>query len=379
MTVSDAVSFTYRPGLPRGVSFGDGRDKASVAVRPTGLMYGRTADRAVAEGLARRLAGGTIAFASCELFVEASGGIDIHAAAVPPALVWAGSAGVGAAAAFDRLTAPRPPFAGLAMDRPRLMGVVNVTPDSFSDGGRFLDPAAAVHHGLALIESGCDILDVGGESTRPGADPVAEDEEIRRVLPVVSGLAGRGVPVSIDTRRGAVMRSAIEAGATVVNDVTALSADRDALAVAAALGASVVLMHMRGEPATMQRQPVYAHAPYEILAYLRTRIAACAAAGIPRTRIAVDPGIGFGKTAAHNAQLLAEAALFHDLGCPVVVGASRKSFIARLSHGERAEERLPGTLAAVAAAAAQGVQIHRVHDVAEARQALAILGEIMAF
>jgi dihydropteroate synthase len=195
---------------------------------------------------------------------------------------------------------------------------------------------------------------------------------------VVRGLAGRGIPIAIDTRRAGVMRAAIEAGAAVINDVTALSADADSLAVAAATKASVVLMHMRGEPATMQRRPVYGHAPSEILAYLRARVGACVAAGIALSRIAVDPGIGFGKTASHNAQLLAQAALFHEIGCALVIGVSRKSFIARLSRGEPASERLPGTLAGLGAAVGQGVQIHRVHDVAEARQALAVQGAIMA-
>jgi dihydropteroate synthase len=282
-------------------------------------------------------------------------------------------------AALARLSAPRPPFAGLSVERPRIMGIVNVTPDSFADRGRFLDPEAAVSQGLKLIDAGCDILDVGGESSRPGAEPVSETEEIRRVLPVVRGLAGRGVPVSIDTRRPAVMQGAIESGANIVNDITALSGDPTSLVVAAEAGVSIILMHMRGRPATMQRRPAYGHAPYEILIYLRSRVAACLSAGIPLSRIAIDPGIGFGKSPGHNAQLLAEAALFHDLGCPVLVGASRKSFIARLSKGEPAEDRLPGTLATLAAAVAQGVQIHRVHDVGEAKQALAILDKIMAY
>jgi dihydropteroate synthase len=374
------LSFAYRPGPPRGVSLRAQGAGAGFAIRPTGILHGGTAERAVADGIAAQLAGGPLAFSACELFMPGRDGVDIFAAAFRDAAAWiASEGGAGAASALARLSAPRRPFAGVPMDRPRLMGVVNVTPDSFSDGGRFLDAEAAIGHGLDLIEAGCEIIDIGGESTRPGAEPVPEAEELRRVVPVLRGLAGRGVAVSIDTRRPAVMRVAIEAGASIVNDVTALTADPGSLAVAAESGVSVVLMHMRGEPATMQRRPSYAHAPYEILEYLRSRVAACRVAGIPPSRIAVDPGIGFGKTPAHNAQLIAEAALFHDLGCAVVFGTSRKSFIARLSRGEPAPERLPGTLAMLAAAAAQGVQIHRVHDVAEARQALAILGEIMAY
>jgi dihydropteroate synthase len=377
--VSEPTSFRYSNALPRGF-------RASVedalSVRPTGLLYGRTAERARAAGFARPLAGGPIAFAACELFLAASEGVEIAAADLGDALEWAGREGGAVAAAtfaaLERLSAPRPAFAGVTLDRPILMGIVNVTPDSFSDGGRFADADAAIRHGRALLDAGCGIVDVGGESTRPGAAPTDEAEELRRVLPVVRGLAGRGAAVSIDTRRAGVMRAAIDCGATIVNDVSALAGDPGSLAAVAASGASAILMHMLGAPPTMQRRPVYGHAPYEVLAFLRSRVRACQQAGIPLSRLAIDPGIGFGKTPSHNAQLLAEGALLHDLGCAVVAGASRKSFIARLSRGEDADARLPGTLAALAAAAAQGIQIHRVHDAAEARQALAILNAVMA-
>jgi dihydropteroate synthase len=376
--VSDASQVSYRPGLPRGVSF-DGGAADGPALRPTGLLYGRTAERAVAEGYAAPLAGGPIAFAAGEVLVSTAVGLDIHSADLRTLRAWAERGDApGAAQALARLSAPRPPFAGVALDRPRLMGVVNVTPDSFSDGGRFIDPQAAIAHGEALMVAGCDIVDVGGESTRPGAQPTPEEEELRRVLPVIRALAKQGAPVSIDTRRARVMRAAVEAGARIINDVTALSDSPESLGAAAATGAPVVLMHMQGEPATMQRKPVYRLPAADILAYLRIRVAACVAAGIPRARIAVDPGIGFGKTASGNAQLIAESGLFHEIGCAVAIGLSRKSFIARLAHGEPAADRLPGTLAGVAAAVGQGVQFHRVHDVAEARQALAILAAIMA-
>ncbi|MDX1576016.1 MAG: dihydropteroate synthase [Kiloniellales bacterium] len=273
---------------------------------------------------------------------------------------------------LERLSAPRAPFAGLALDRPRIMGVINVTPDSFSDGGDRFDPGAAAAAGLALAEAGADILDVGGESTRPGAEPVPEAEELRRTIPVVKALADQGFAVSIDTRHAAVMAEALAAGARILNDVTALTGDPGSLQVAAGSDAFVVLMHMQGEPQTMQREPSYDDAALDIHDYLSERVAACEAAGIDRARLALDPGIGFGKTVAHNLRILDRLALYHDLGCPLVLGVSRKSFIAKLSRGEAPKERLAGSLAAALAGLARGVQILRVHDVKETRQAIAI-------
>ena len=255
------------------------------------------------------------------------------------------------------------------------MGVVNVTPDSFSDGGRFADAAGAVAHGRALAAAGADIVDVGGESTRPGAAPVPPEEEIRRIEPVVRGLAAAGLAVSIDTRRGAVMRAALAAGARIINDVTALAGDPESLAVAARSGAALVLMHMAGDPRTMQDDPRYDDAALDVLDFLESRVAACERAGVARERIAVDPGIGFGKRDAHNLALLARLALFHGTGCAVLLGASRKSFIGRLAGGDP-PERLGGSLAAALWAAGQGVQILRVHDVAETRQALVLQAAI---
>ena len=292
---------------------------------------------------------------------------------------WASDMGLeGAADRIELLTASRAPFAGLAPDRPRLMGVVNVTPDSFSDGGLFTDPEQAVDHGLRLIEEGADIIDVGGESTRPGATPVTAAEEMIRVLPVVRGLVAAGVPVSIDTRHAEVMRAAIDAGATVVNDVTALTGDSDSLAVVRDSGASVVLMHMRGDPRTMQQAPTYDDVVLDVFDYLERRLAVCLNAGIPRARIAVDPGIGFGKSVAHNLELLRNAAIFHGLGCVVLYGLSRKSFIGKLSHGEPPSHRVPGSIAAGMAAVGRGIQLLRVHDVAATTQALAIWRAIAA-
>jgi dihydropteroate synthase len=268
--------------------------------------------------------------------------------------------------------AAAPSFAGLSLARPRIMGIVNVTPDSFSDGGEAFSAEAAVGRGLRLVDDGADIVDVGGESTRPGAAPVPLDEELRRVVPVVERLADAGVLVSIDTRRADVMTEAIAAGARIVNDVTGLTGDRRSLPLVAAGTASVVLMHMQGEPRTMQQAPRYADPAAEVRAWLSARIEACVAAGIGRERIAVDPGIGFGKTAGHNLEILNRLSILSPLCCAIVIGVSRKSFIARVSRNEPPKRRLAGSLAAALAAVARGAHVLRVHDVAETCQALAI-------
>jgi dihydropteroate synthase len=255
--------------------------------------------------------------------------------------------------------------------RPLVMGVVNVTPDSFSDGGDFAAPEAAIAQGKALAAAGADILDVGGESTRPGAEPVAPEEELRRVRPVIEGLRGLGRPISIDTRHAAVMQGALEAGATIINDVSAL-AEAESLALAAASGVPVMLMHMPGEPRTMNRAPRYDCVTLDVYDALAARVQACLAAGIPRGRIAIDPGIGFGKWTHHNLAILEALALFHGLGCALLLGASRKRFLARATpEGSLPPKaRLAGSLAAALQGAGQGVQILRVHDVAETAQAL---------
>lgn len=273
----------------------------------------------------------------------------------------------------DWLTRPAPTrFAGLALDRPLLMGVVNVTPDSFSDGGMTETSEAAIARGRALAEQGADIIDVGGESTRPGADPVPVAQEIERIRPVVAALAGDGLLVSIDTRHAPVMQAALAAGARIINDVTALSGDPDSLSLAAASNAAIILMHMQGQPRDMQRKPHYHFAPLDVFDALSERVAACCAAGISSARLCLDPGIGFGKTVAHNCQLLAHLPLLHGLGLPLLLGVSRKSFIAALSRGEAVDRRLPGSLAAALAGLQRGVQILRVHDIAETSQAVSV-------
>ncbi len=258
-------------------------------------------------------------------------------------------------------------------ERPSVMGIVNVTPDSFSDGGRFLDPDAAVAHGLELVRTGADILDVGGESTRPGAAPVGDDEELRRVLPVVERLAAEaGVAVSIDTSKASVAAAALAAGATIVNDVAA-GGDEAMFDVVASAGAGLVIMHMQGEPRTMQQDPHYDDVVVEVGDFLLDRLAAARAAGVPTAALCADPGLGFGKTGAHNIELLARLGeLVGRVDVPVLVGPSRKSFIARLV-GDDLTARDDGSLATVVWAVDHGARIVRVHDAAAAADALHLL------
>jgi dihydropteroate synthase len=243
------------------------------------------------------------------------------------------------------------------------MAIVNITPDSFSDGGRFYATEAAVEHGLQLVADGADLLDIGGESTRPGALPVDADEELRRVLPVVQQLARHAnVPISIDTSKARVARAAIDAGAEIINDVTALLGDPAMIDVAVESGAAVVAMHMRGTPQTMQDRPAYNDVVDDVREYLRSRRDALVPAGVPMERICLDPGIGFGKTLEHNLELINNCYQLHELGCPILVGHSRKSFLGRILGDEQAD-RTGATLAASLALAAQGVQVLRVHEV----------------
>ena len=272
----------------------------------------------------------------------------------------------------DRLSSPRA-FGGLAMDRPRIMGILNVTPDSFSDGGLFLRPEAAVMQARQMAAA-ADIIDIGGESTRPGAADVTLADEIARTQPVIAALKAGGLdlPISIDTRKAGVARAALAAGASWVNDVTALRFDPDMAGAVAQAGCPVVLMHSIATPSTMQDDPVYDDVLLDVFDALKDRVAVAEAAGIARHNIAIDPGIGFGKTLSHNLTLLARLSLFHDLGLPVLLGASRKRFIGTISAEAEALRRMPGSLAVALAGVAQGVQMIRVHDVAETRQALAL-------
>lgn len=251
---------------------------------------------------------------------------------------------------------------------PKIMGILNATPDSFSDGGRFRDADAAIEAGLRMIEAGANVIDVGGESTRPGALPVPLEEELRRVIPVVEGLTRAGAAVSIDTMKAEVMRRALAAGAVMLNDVSAFTHDPESLGVAAGSGATLVLMHKQGSPQTMQQAPRYQDVVAEVRDYLDQRVEACVAAGVPRHRIIRDPGIGFGKSLEHNLALLRNLPM---LGGPLLLGASRKALIGTLT-GAAPGDRLPGSLALALHAAATGCAFVRVHDVAETAQALAV-------
>jgi dihydropteroate synthase len=294
-----------------------------------------------------------------------------HRRGASPRLV---SAGEVPADVREALSAPRPPICGLSLDRPRLMGVLNVTPDSFSDGGRHLALADALVRARGMLAEGADILDVGGESTRPGAEPVPAEEEIARAVPVIAALRAEGVtaPISIDTRKAAVARAAFEAGADLMNDVSALTFDPASAALVAAAGRPVCLMHAQGDPRTMQDAPRYDDVLVDVCDFLEARVAAAEAAGVPRARILVDPGIGFGKTTAHNVALIRGLAALHGLGCAILFGASRKRFIGALGDAPDPADRVPGSLSAALEALRQGAQVVRVHDVWETRQAIAL-------
>ncbi|MGE0717250.1 MAG: dihydropteroate synthase [Alphaproteobacteria bacterium] len=335
---------------------------------PVAFAAGVDVSAMVRDGVALPFAGGPAAFTAVELAVRDADGI--AAATVAVATLARDATSPALERRMAALSAPPPPFAGLP--GPIVMGIVNVTPDSFSDGGDRLDPDAAVAAGLEMAAAGAALVDVGGESTRPGSLPVPEDEELRRVLPVVRRLAEAGLRVSVDTRRPAVMRAAAAAGAAVLNDVTALEGDPKSTAAAIETGLPVVLMHMQGEPRTMQRDPTYVSAPHDIHDYLAGRVAALATAGLPPERLAIDPGIGFGKTIDHNLAILRRLALFRGLGRPVLVGLSRKGFVGRLAGGAAPRDRLGGSVAGALWALSRGADILRVHDVAATVQAVAM-------
>lgn len=343
-----------------------------IYVRPLGLYPGRQGDDADEVWGGFRLAGGWMDFSAVEVIERNGAEIERRIAGLGEFLErdW-GRRALNAADMFEYIRQPRPRVSGIEFNRPRIMGVVNVTPDSFFDGDQFDDALMAIDHAKRLVEEGADILDIGGESTRPGSDPVPLDEELARVLPVIEGLAGKvDARLSIDTRKGEVMRRALAAGVDIVNDISALTFDPDSLGIVAEAGVPVVLMHAQGDPKTMQDDPVYEDVVLDVFDYLEARVEACLRAGIPREKIIVDPGIGFGKTLDHNLALLSQLSLLHGLGLPLLVGASRKSFIGHLTGAKSADQRLPGSLAAAVQAVSQGAQIVRVHDVAETRQAL---------
>ena len=306
------------------------------------------------------LAGGWTWFDRAERITRGTGGEIIAASDIPSDIL-------------DRLTAPRAPIAGLTWDAPRLMGILNVTPDSFSDGGQFIASDAALAQAHAMARQGADIIDVGGESTRPGALPVTEPDEIARTAPVIAAIArAQHTPMSIDTRKAGVARAAVDAGAALVNDVSGFTYDPALAPYCARAGLPVCVMHAQGDPQTMQNSPVYADVTLDVYDFLAARVEALVAQGISRAQIIVDPGIGFGKTLDHNLTLLARLALFHGLGCPVLLGASRKKFIGTIGGTPNAAARVPGSLAVAVAGIAQGAQLLRVHDVEATRAAIAL-------
>ncbi len=274
---------------------------------------------------------------------------------------------------LHRLTAARPQIAGLDMDAPKIMGILNVTPDSFSDGGQFNTLHAAQDQARQMMADGADIIDIGGESTRPGAATVDAKDEVQRTSPVIQALVAYGVaPISIDTRKATVAQAALDAGALIINDVAAMTFDPAIAQVAAASGAPICLMHAQGDPATMQDAPTYEDVVFDVYDFLAERIHAAEAAGIRRDQIIVDPGIGFGKTLDHNLELLKNLSIFHGLGCPVLLGASRKRFIGTLGNAAEASDRMPGSVAVALHGVRQGMQILRVHDTLATRQALSL-------
>ncbi|MEO1605456.1 MAG: dihydropteroate synthase [Pseudomonadota bacterium] len=281
---------------------------------------------------------------------------------------------------LDALVKPRSAISGLDFSAPVLMGILNTTPDSFSDGGAYVDTGDAVNHALGMARDGAHLIDVGGESTRPGAETVSVDEEIRRTQSVIAVLrdAGLGRPISIDTRKVAVAEAAIAVGADIVNDVSGFAYDPDLARLCARHGTPVCVMHAQGAPETMQDNPKYDDVLLDVYDFLDSRIAHLVEIGIPRSQIIADPGIGFGKTEAHNLALLSRFSLFHGLGVPILLGASRKGFIGRIGGARDKAARMPGSVGVGLAAVAHGAQVVRVHDVADTRQAIALWRASMA-
>ncbi|MEE2662047.1 MAG: dihydropteroate synthase [Pseudomonadota bacterium] len=329
-------------------------------INPVGLLSGAAASKAVSEGVAFPLAGSEVAFLSLELFRKLPDG-DFECRVVP-----ASSSNID----LTGLTEKRAAFGGVGLNKPILVGILNVTPDSFSDGGDFWRPKDAISRAIALVADGADIVEIGAESTRPGAAPLEEREELERLLPVVEATVAEGIRVSVDTRRANVMKSVIDAGVCIINDVTALTWDPESIGSIASSGVSVVLMHMQGNPRTMQNDPKYNLASAEIYEWLSQRVEACVGGGIPRERIAVDPGFGFGKTIDHNKEVLDRVGMFHGIGCALSIGISRKSFLGTITGARVPKQRVSATIAATIIALCHGVQIHRVHDVAAVKQAI---------
>jgi len=335
---------------------------------PAGILHGARARAAIQAGRAGALAGEDMAFCLALVMRRDAPGRIFRQWLTWPQLRAAAREDEALARRLALVQEPRAPIAGLDWRRPLIMGIVNVTPDSFSDGGQHADAQDAMAHGRALAAAGADILDIGGESTRPGAAEVPVEEELARVIPVISALAKEGHRLSVDTRKAAVMEAAARAGAAIINDVSALSFDARSRAVAASSGLPVVLMHARGEPENMQDDPRYDDVALDVFDALEQRMREALQAGIAPERIIVDPGIGFGKTRAHNLELLRQLPLLHGLGAPILLGASRKRFIGAITGIDEAAGRLAGSLAVAQSGLEAGARIVRVHDVAQTAQ-----------
>jgi dihydropteroate synthase len=342
---------------------------ARLYVRPLGLLWGEDADDAVEAGEAGRIAGGLAAFTTAEVIGREGAKITRQRCGFRELAQRKEEA---LRERLELVQMPRKEIAGFSMSSPVIMGIVNVTPDSFSDGGESASPQEAIAHGRRLAREGARIIDIGGESTRPGSEGVTAAEERARVLPVVKSLTEEGHLVSIDTRKASIMREAARAGAAMINDVSALQFDGDAAATAAQLKLPVCLMHARGTPKTMQENPQYEDVVLDVFDALETLIERAQTAGVERRLILADPGIGFGKTFRHNLEILRSLAIYHGLGVPLVFGASRKSFIGALTGEKAGSERAAGSVGAALAAAAQGAQVLRVHDVKATAQALSV-------
>ncbi|NNE21250.1 MAG: dihydropteroate synthase [Rhizobiales bacterium] len=343
-------------------------------LRPAGLLWGRDADEAIEAGHAGRLAGGRIAFTQIDMSLR-------HEALVSRS--WhtysdfAQSSDSEILRRLELIEHDRPPVGGLDMASPVIMGIINVTPDSFSDGGQAFDADVAIEQGRRLAAAGAAILDIGGESTRPGSDPVSAEAELERVLPVITALAGEGCLVSIDTRKPDVMEAALAAGASIINDVSALTFDPRSSQTAGGLGAPVILMHAQGDPKTMQQNPSYDDVALDVFDALEGWLDRSEADGVKRAHLLADPGIGFGKTFGHNLEILNRATLFHGLGVPLVFGASRKAFIGALTGEKAAGLRVNGSIGAAIGMLSQGVQIVRVHDVRETIEAKTVWQSVL--
>ncbi len=349
-----------------------------IYIQPLGILRGCVASEAVTAGTAQWLAGGPLAFTLVKIIFRCFStpheekiinlfGLDGYLMTLTP------DQQKRISQILKKITAIRPPLIladgkELTWEKPLIQGIVNVTPDSFSDGGQYEHRQEAIRHAYSLIKAGADIIDIGGESTRPGAKKVTIEQELDRVIPVIDGLKDVTVPLSIDTRNGAVMEKALAAGAAIINDVSALSHDEKSMGLMANKDCPVILMHAQNNPDVMQINPEYDNVVFDVYDYLESRIKACAVAGIVHNRIVIDPGIGFGKTVAHNIALMAKLSLFHGLGVPLLLGVSRKSFIGAITCEENPQERLAGSLAFGQMGYDQGVQILRVHDVSHSRR-----------